>query len=354
MPTWLLTGGDDTFPDGSAMPPQFNTAEDVVNGFGGNDTIDGGAMNDSLHGDQGSDTIFGGTGNDIITGDADNDHLFGDDGDDLLVDGGDGNDDVQGGIGNDLLVGGQGSDQVFGGDGNDQIGAAVHEQGEPQAGDHDLYFGEAGDDVLETVDLPNGATASLEGGTGTNTVRSTGSLAGYTFTNVQVLENAYQIRATTAQINQFASITDSYAGSDQTDIFLTSGGAVNFATRLAPGLKLHVFLNSALGNTVIGGPNDDRMEVPIFNPAGGAVHLEGGGGNDTLLGGARNDFFEGGPGNDYIYGSRASTRRATHTRQPASWSRWRTRPRRTRSAPGSIRSTSARSRLCSALPTTMC
>ena len=179
----------------------------------------------------------------------------------------------------------------------------MHEQGEPQAGDVDAYFGEVGDDVLETVDLPSGATASFDGGSGTNTVRSTGSLAGYTFTNVQVLENAYQIRATTAQINQFALITDSYVGSDQTDIFLTSGGTVDFSTRLAPGLKLHIFLNDVFGNTVIGGPGDDRMEVPIFNPAGGAVHLEGGGGNDTLLGGARDDFFEGGPGNDYVYGS---------------------------------------------------
>src|SRR5262249_24746187 len=83
----------------------------------------------------------------------------------------------------------------------------------------------------------------------------------------------------------------------------TSGGAVDFSTRLAPGVKLHIFLNDVFGDTVVGGPNDDRMEVPIFNPAGGSMHLEGGAGNDTLLGGARDDFFEGGPGDDYVYGS---------------------------------------------------
>jgi serralysin len=303
MPTWILTGGADNFPNAGANPPQFNTGQDVVNGAGGNDIIHGGAMNDSLHGEGDNDTIHGGADDDIITGDQGNDVLFGDDGNDLLVDGGDGNDVVRGGIGNDLLVGGKGSDDVRGGDGNDQIGSAVHEQGEPQVGDVDIYLGEDGNDVLETVNLPTGAKATFNGGAGTDTVRSTGSLAGYTFISAEVLENAYQIRATTAQINLFPLITDSYSFSDVTDIFLTSGGTVNFSAKIAPGIKLKVHCSDVFGNTVIGGANDDELRVDIFNPSGGAVNLDGRGGNDRLLGSARNDLLQGGLGNDYLYGS---------------------------------------------------
>ncbi len=68
--------------------------DDVINGGGGADTIDGGAGDDELNGDAGNDTIMGGYGDDKI-------------------DGGNGNDTLDGGRGSDLLIGGDGDDTLI-------------------------------------------------------------------------------------------------------------------------------------------------------------------------------------------------------------------------------------------------
>ena len=72
----------------------------------GNDTLTGGSADDILIGQAGNDTINGGAGNDI---------LGGNDGDDTLI-GDEGNDDLRGGIGIDNLSGGSGDDITYGDD----------------------------------------------------------------------------------------------------------------------------------------------------------------------------------------------------------------------------------------------
>lgn len=75
-------------------PSAMIASDDVINGLGGNDDIDGGA---------GDDTLNGGTGNDDIIGGYGDDHVMG----------GNGNDTLDGGRGNDLVEGGDGDDVIY-------------------------------------------------------------------------------------------------------------------------------------------------------------------------------------------------------------------------------------------------
>jgi Ca2+-binding RTX toxin-like protein len=220
--TILGTAGADSLP-GTA-------GDDVICGLGGNDMIDAlggndtvfggdgddvitaGAGNDTIRGDNGDDTLNGGAGNDVIDGGAGTDMgswagaptavsvdllantatgwgsdtlalleqalggehddvlrgnglantLWGGRGDDVLkgrsnsdiLNGGDGNDDLRGETGNDQAFGDAGNDRVDGGPGVDLV--------KGDAGD-DHVFGGAGND-----NSPNGTTAGVHGGTGTN------------------------------------------------------------------------------------------------------------------------------------------------------------------------------------------
>ncbi|MET0928946.1 MAG: hypothetical protein ABWX74_05480 [Aeromicrobium sp.] len=106
--------------------------DDAIRTGGGDDVLRGGTGLDQLEGGQGSDRLAGGGDNDRLTGGPGSDDLRGDDGDDVL----------EGGIGaapdglfpvataaairplldsGDLVVGGNGADTVNGGDGSDVV-----------------------------------------------------------------------------------------------------------------------------------------------------------------------------------------------------------------------------------------
>ncbi len=78
------TSGDDTMTVGytDAQGDQITAENDLIYGYGGNDSIAAGS---------GNDTVYGGTGNDTLSGDAGSDTLWGGAGDDRLT-GGTGND----------------------------------------------------------------------------------------------------------------------------------------------------------------------------------------------------------------------------------------------------------------------
>ncbi|MEV8466849.1 hypothetical protein AB0T83_08675 [Fluviibacterium sp. DFM31] len=87
-----------------------------VNGFTGDDTIDGSSQTTGLllFGDDGDDTLTGGSGNDVLIGGNGNDTLSGMGGNDVLL-GNAGNDSFDGGAGNDILFIGENGDVVFDG-----------------------------------------------------------------------------------------------------------------------------------------------------------------------------------------------------------------------------------------------
>lgn len=102
----------------------------VVDGKGGNDTINAAKLSRLLKGT----SLLGGEGNDRITGSAYADYLGGGNGNDILFGGG----------GNDVLEGGKGADQMFGEAGNDKLLA--------KDGARDILNGGAGKDT-GVVDL---------------------------------------------------------------------------------------------------------------------------------------------------------------------------------------------------------
>lgn len=159
-------GGVDTITGGAGNDIIFGgDGNDVLNGVVGNDTIfgglgvdtiDGGAGDDIINGGDGNDAnLIGGDGNDTINGDGGNDTLFGNVGDDVL-NGGLGDDTLNGNSGNDTLNGGDGTDALLGGAGNDILNG--------DAG-NDVLGGEAGNDTL------NGGAGNdtLNGGVGADT-----------------------------------------------------------------------------------------------------------------------------------------------------------------------------------------
>ena len=138
-------------------------------GYGGIDTLNGGA---------GIDSLFGGDGNDTLNGDADADKLFGEGGDDTLnggpgadrLDGGDGNDIANGGDDNDTILGGNGNDDLTGGAGNDWL--------ESGAGQNRMVGG-TGDDAYIIVN----ATDTIVEGAGEGTMDRIYSSISYTLVN---------------------------------------------------------------------------------------------------------------------------------------------------------------------------
>ncbi|MGN7161222.1 cadherin domain-containing protein [Sphingomonas sp. SAFR-052] len=83
--------------------------DDVMNGTGEGDTLDGSWGQDVLNGLGGNDRLIGNYGNDTLNGGDGNDTL----------EGGDGKDVLNGGNGDDLLIGGDDRDMMTGGMGND-------------------------------------------------------------------------------------------------------------------------------------------------------------------------------------------------------------------------------------------
>jgi Ca2+-binding RTX toxin-like protein len=116
---------------------------DMINGNGGNDTINAKNKADISYGGLGDDTINSGAGNDT-------------------ADGGDGNDVLRGGLGHDKQYGGAGDDTIFanrgrdeswGGPGNDKLWAlARSDRHGRQDFNGDVLHGEDGDDTFRTRD----------------------------------------------------------------------------------------------------------------------------------------------------------------------------------------------------------
>ena len=113
------------------MSNRTDNSRDLIFGFSGNDTINGGGGNDYLYGGTGGDTLMGGAGNDLIyggmkpnTGQQDNggtDWLYGEAGDDTIYGGVDLNNPIGSSFGGSALIGGSGADTLIGGLGGDYL-----------------------------------------------------------------------------------------------------------------------------------------------------------------------------------------------------------------------------------------
>jgi len=219
-------------------------------GTSGDDEVEGSFFNDILHGGAGNDYLRGG-GQDIFDG-----------GDDLL-DGGDG-DDTLILFAKDTALGGAGDDLIFG----------------------------------SVVGM---ATATIDGGTGTDTYKST-TLGNYSFTSVEVLDAYFgQISGSLAQIFGFDHIIDSTAAADSLIIYELrgTGGTIDFTDSRFGAHRARLDGDDLTsGVTAIGTAVADEFRASAFDDT-----LSGEDGNDKLFGGAGDDLVDGGNGNDTIESS---------------------------------------------------
>ncbi len=234
-----------------------NNTADIINGFGGNDTLIGLGQADALNGGPGNDALIGGAGADTLDGGAGTDEiLYSSDGGTRGV-----TVNLQAGTAIDTfgtpdLI--RGIERIYGSNRNDVI------TGRDGAGD--LLFGRGGNDAI------NGGSGNdtLVGGAGKDT------LDGGT------------------------------GASDQVAYFL-EGGTRGVTVDLSAGTAIDTFGNAdvLIGIEKVYGSNADDVFLGdtrdnLILGRSGADNLNGAGGADTLVGGAGADTINGGDGLDQL------------------------------------------------------
>ena len=251
------------------------TADGIVDGTGGNDTmgvgytdpqgdqIDGSdGLNDEIYGYDGADSITAGDGSDLVYG-------------------GLGNDTIDGGAGDDHLYTDQGDNTVYGGDGNDHIDDVL---GLSYGGSNEIYGG-AGQDTIFSGD----GADTVYGGTEADSITA---------------------EAGADLIDAGDGADTVYGGLDNDTINGMAGNDLLFGDEGADSL-----FGWGDNDTLYGGADNDMVDGDegddsLFGDAGddtlvgdgGADVLEGGDGADQLFGGADNDTLTGGDGADQMFG----------------------------------------------------
>lgn len=226
----------------SGLTSSQASINDIMYGYGGNDTLSGGV---------GDDVLYGGDGNDLLNGGNDNDTLYGEDGDDTL----------NGDSGNDTLRGGAGDDTMNGGSGND------------------LFIYDSG---LDTITDSNNTTDVLwiTGGVTINDI----SVSDHsTYHTKIVIDSAVDEITINNQRNGTAYRVETIKFDD------------GFETSL---LTYSGWLNGTSGNDMVAGNANDNTLIGFA----GNDSMTGGAGNDAMHGGAGNDTVEGEDGDDLLYG----------------------------------------------------
>jgi Ca2+-binding RTX toxin-like protein len=266
----------------------------VVNGFGGNDTIDAGSMQAATI----RLTLDGGAGNDKITGGEGADVIFG----------GAGNDTVAGGKGADVAFLGEGDDRFTWntGDGNDTI--------EGQGGVDSVRFN--GADAAETIQvIANGGRVLL-----------TDSLDSVTLdlNQVEKLEIRAEKGADSIVVGNLTGTGVSNLavdlGSDSDADKVTAQGSINGDTLKIASSGSNVTISGLAGEvtlshvgtadalTINADQGDDIVDAGKLGANKLHLTLNGGAGNDTITGSAGDDIINGGQGNDTALGGAGNDR----------------------------------------------
>ncbi|WP_138466474.1 calcium-binding protein [Poseidonocella sp. HB161398] len=321
-----------------------STEKLVVNGLGGDDTIDAsgleaGAIQLKVNGGDGNDVLIGGAGDDVLMGGAGADLLEGEKGNDVMIggtgrdrmewDNGDGSDTMDGGYGYDtaavegaetagdaFVVSGTAGDVDFartnlgqftldiidteklvvdGLGGDDTIDASGLEADAIKfkafGGEgNDLLIGGAGDDEL------NGGSGAdlLIGGKGNDVMNGGMGQDRMVWANgdgSDVMNGGYGYDT--------AAVT----GADGAgDAFVVSGtaGDVDFARTNLGQFTLDIIDTEKL--VVDGLDGDDTIDASGLDAHAINLKAYGGAGNDALTGGAGGDYLDGGAGNDLMTG----------------------------------------------------
>jgi Ca2+-binding RTX toxin-like protein len=322
--------GDIVDANDGILPGDEGTNNDLIYGYGGDDSIDAGKGNDIVYGGEGHDDISGNDGDDTLHGNTGNDTVHGNSGDDIVY-GGKGDDEVRGGIGDDTVYGGIGNDIAYGGTGNDYIDTSnPNENALPDVGypfqtpdpdsvnkvpfpgydadkfrnnDKDTVYGGAGNDRIITGDDDD----SIIGGTGDDFIS-----AGYDDDTVAGQKGNDTIEG--------GEGNDSISGGKGNDTIY--GGLenpladlVSFPDDYPDKFGFQDLVPENNGDLIYGGEGEDVVygqddDDTIYGDAGrdtlyGGVdddELYGGGGEDIIHGDEGMDEITGGKGADELYG----------------------------------------------------
>jgi Ca2+-binding RTX toxin-like protein len=214
------------------------------------------------------------------------------------INGSTGDEVLTGSAGADTITGGLGSDALSGGDGNDTF---VY-NGTPEAG----------------------ATETVNGGNGTDTVRleSNTNLTSVTLTSVEAfsLADGATLSLSAAQVTGQSWAINGTAGGGTESLIVTAatGGTADLSS-LTGLANLSITVNGQLGaETLVGSSAADTIAASDGADSvlggGGADSLSAGADADTVIGGAGSDTLSGGGGSDrfvFATGDAASTSLAT-------------------------------------------
>ncbi|MBY0362246.1 MAG: cadherin domain-containing protein [Phreatobacter sp.] len=188
------------------------------------------------------------------------------------LDGGNGNDTIYGGEQRDSLIGGAGNDRLFGGGGNDTINGGSGS---------DVLSGGAGNDTFLFAASDFAAGESVDGGTGTDTIRVSGSntFSSGTVTSIEALTFAGAATATLGA----SQIGSGFA----TSLAVTGDGSVNT-----------IVVNLGASTSA----NLSSWTFSNWTSGSDKITIVGSSGNDTITGTSRNDVIIGGAGADVLNG----------------------------------------------------
>ncbi|HEV2746324.1 MAG TPA: M10 family metallopeptidase C-terminal domain-containing protein [Allosphingosinicella sp.] len=223
---------------------------DLLFGFGGDDTIKAGKGNDYAYGGEGADTLWGGDENDVLAGENGDDKFYGEKGDDHFW----------GGALNQEAQSADGKDEVR----YDKVGTA-------DGGAIEITFGTTAGSELTVRDGDNG----------TDTLHSVERITGSKETDKLIIQALTEAVAGAKDWIDLGANPDGTDNGDLIDLSaLTAGVKVDLA-----GERLELISNTAVGFRVTNAEN---------------VH--GGKGNDTIIGNDASNRLRGGEGGDEIHG----------------------------------------------------
>lgn len=274
--TYVGDPDGDRVDNSDAITPGHGAQDDVIYGFGGNDSVVAGSGNDTVLGGSGDDTILGGTGNDSLDGGIGSDSILGGDGLDTLV-GGAGNDTLSGGgdadeiyatEGDNVLAGDAGNDSIYAGSGNDAIDGGA---------DNDTIIAGAGDDTI----LGGAGNDSMEGGDGKDTFDLTDLSGNDTIIGGEI--------ADTTPTNSGDKL-DAHNNVDNLNIVF-SGDEAGTVTEGANSVTFSEIEH------ILGGQGSDTLDASLSNV--GQI-LDGGEGADTIVSGGGDDIIAMGQTQDFL------------------------------------------------------
>ncbi len=274
------------FSDGG-IAADHPSADDYLNGRGGNDIIQPGTGNDTVDGGAGVDIVSyadAPTGVSIDLGAGSTPQATGGSGTDVLISiegvfGSRYNDTLSGSAADDRLGGNEGHDTLFG------LGGA------------DLLIGDGGNDTLvggAMSDTMNGGAASdvFVLSVGSHSATGTSDIIQDFASGVDVLD----ITGLQLTGSAYVVIQQSANGS-VVQIDADGNGAFETTVLLSTSITAADIVGSGVGVTAIGDAAAQALRGTALNDA-----LAGGGGNDTVTGAAGNDSLYGQDGDDLLYG----------------------------------------------------